>query len=75
MCNPDAIMTHPVSILSLCFSPVSAGHAVGSRGATSKMHSFTENGQQTDPSWLCRNGACGTVSPMFYLYPQSGQSE
>jgi hypothetical protein len=37
MCNPDAIMTYPVSDLSLCLSPVSGGITQGSSGAFFKI--------------------------------------
>ncbi|HEX6949154.1 MAG TPA: hypothetical protein VF127_06120, partial [Nitrospira sp.] len=37
MCNPDAIMTYPVSDLSLCLSPVRGGITQGSSGAFFKI--------------------------------------
>jgi hypothetical protein len=46
MCNPDAIMTHLISALSLCFSPVRGAIYVSMDGAISKLHSLTDNGQE-----------------------------
>ena len=43
MRNPDAIMTHIVSILSLCFSSVRASQTFNIWGATSKLHSIRES--------------------------------
>src|SRR6476619_6656377 len=44
MCHPDAIMTHVVLILSLCFSSVRTSQTFSIWDTTSKLHSITENG-------------------------------
>jgi hypothetical protein len=60
MCNPDAILAHVVSVLSLCFSSVRASRNFSIWDATSKLHNITENGQTRGtiaaqhPAWLCR---------------------
>jgi hypothetical protein len=83
MCNPDAIMTHVVSVLSLCFSSVRVSRTFSIWDPTSKLHNITENGQTPDtiasrhPAWLCRCVGLwyGLPHDLAFTGPQAGPSK